>query len=306
MQKIIILGGGISAEREISLLTSQTIKSALESEVIAAEVLDPADFTDWTAMIAQLKSEQPDMIFMGLHGAAGEDGSLQNLLETYNLPFTGSGSDACKLAMDKKAALDLAAQLNIPIAPHIYLNKSKHYTEEEIINNTGLPLVVKPNSSGSSVGINIVKERSELNEAMTDAWKHDDWLLCEKFIPGRELTVTILDDKALPVVEIKPYQGWYDFANKYTHGNTEYICPADLTKLEKNMVQQYALDIFKAMGCKVYSRIDFRYEGDKFYFLEVNTLPGMTSLSLTPMAAKAIGLDLSALLLRIIELSKLK
>jgi len=306
MQKIIILGGGISAEREISLLTSQTIKSALESEAMAAEVLDPADFTDWTAMIAQLKSEQPDMIFMGLHGAAGEDGSLQKLLEDYNLPFTGSGSEACRLAIDKNVALDLAAQLNIPVASRVYLNKSDFYSEEEIINFTRLPLVVKPNSSGSSVGINIVKERSELNEAMTDAWKHEDWLLCEKFIPGRELTVTILDDKALPVVEIKPYQGWYDFANKYTHGNTEYICPADLTEIEKYTIQQYALDIFKVMGCKVYSRIDFRYDGDKFYFLEVNTLPGMTSLSLTPMAAKAIGLDLSALLLRIIELSKLK
>ncbi len=120
------------------------------------------------------------------------------------------------------------------------------------------------------------------------------------------MTVTILDDKALPVVEIKPYQGWYDFANKYTHGNTEYICPADLTELEKETIQQYALDIFNTMGCKVYSRIDFRYDGDKFYFLEVNTLPGMTSLSLTPMAAKAVGLDLRALLLKIIELSKHK
>jgi len=306
MQKIIILGGGISAEREISLLTSHTIMSALESEEISAEILDPANFSDWTAMIAHLKSAQPDMIFMGLHGAAGEDGSMQKLLESHNLPFTGSGSDACRLAMDKKASLDLAAQLNIPIAPHIYLNKSEYYAEEEIINNTGLPLVVKPNSSGSSVGINIVKESSELTDAMTDAWKHDDWLLCEKFIPGRELTVTILDNNALPVVEIIPYQGWYDFANKYTHGNTEYICPAELNELEKSIIQQYALDIFNAMGCKVYSRIDFRYDEDKFYFLEVNTLPGMTSLSLTPMAAKAVGLDLSALLIKIIELSKLK
>jgi len=306
MEKIIILGGGISAEREISLLTSHTIKSALESDEMIAEILDPADFTDWTALIAHLKSAQPDMIFMGLHGAAGEDGSLQNHLESHDLPFTGSGSEACQLAMDKNTALDLATQLNIPVPSRVYLNKSDFYSEVEIINFTGLPLVVKPNSSGSSVGISIVKEKSELTEAMTDAWKHNDWLLCEKFIPGRELTVTILDDKALPVVEIKPYQGWYDFANKYTHGNTEYICPADLTELEKETIQQYALDIFNTMGCKVYSRIDFRYDGDKFYFLEVNTLPGMTSLSLTPMAAKAVGLDLRALLLKIIELSKHK
>lgn len=306
MQKIVILGGGISAEREISLLTSQTIKSALESDEISVEILDPADYTDWTTLIAHLMSIQPEMIFMGLHGAAGEDGSLQKLLESHNLPFTGSGSDACRLAMDKNAALDLAAQLNIPIAPHVYLNRSVPYIEEDILNITGLPLVVKPNSSGSSVGINIVQKRSELSEALHDAWKHDNWLLCERFISGRELTVTILAEEALPVVEIKPYSGWYDFANKYTHGNTEYICPAELSEKENNTIQKYALDIFITMGCKVYSRIDFRYEGDKFYFLEVNTLPGMTSLSLTPMAAKAVGLDLRALLLKIIELSKNK
>ncbi|MCF7912608.1 MAG: D-alanine--D-alanine ligase [Candidatus Cloacimonetes bacterium] len=306
MQKIVILGGGISAEREISLLTSQTIKSALESDEMSVEILDPADYTDWTSMISHLMSVQPEMIFMGLHGAAGEDGSLQKLLETHNLPFTGSGSEACKLAMDKKAALDLATHLNIPVAAHVYLHKAEIFTEEEIINTTELPLVVKPNSSGSSVGINIVEKKEDLGAALINAWQYEDNLLCEKFIPGRELTVTILADKALPVVEIKPLNGWYDYANKYTHGNTEYICPAELTEMEQSTVQNHALEIFHKMGCAVYSRIDFRYDGEKFYFLEVNTLPGMTALSLTPMAAKAIGLDLRALLSEIINLSKQK
>ena len=306
MQKIIILGGGISAEREVSLLTSKTIASALNADDIKAEVLDPADFADWSALISHLIDLQPEMIFIGLHGAEGEDGSLQNLLEKENLPFTGSGSHACQLAMAKNEALSLAASLNIPVAPHLYINKAQKITAEDIIDVTGLPLVVKPNSSGSSVGIHIVQSREELLAGCQDAWKYEDNILCEKFIAGRELTVTILADKALPVVEIKPLNGWYDYANKYTHGNTEYICPAKLTKIEQSKVQSYALAIFKEMGCQVYCRIDFRYDGDKFYFLEVNTLPGMTALSLTPMAAQAIGLDLRALLIQIINLSKQK
>jgi D-alanine-D-alanine ligase len=306
MQKIIILGGGISAEREISLLTSKTIVSALNSDGIKAELLDPADFADWIALITHLKAIRPEMIFIGLHGAEGEDGSLQNLLEIENLPFTGSGSIACKVAMAKNEALTLAAKLNVPVAPHVYINKNQQNTEQEIITVTGLPLVVKPNSSGSSVGINIVQCKVELLAACQDAWKYEDWILCEKFIPGRELTVTILADKALPVVEIIPQNGWYDYANKYTHGNSEYICPAELTEVEKNTVQTFALAIFREMDCQVYSRIDFRYDGDKFYFLEVNTLPGMTALSLTPMAAEAVGLDLRNLLIKIINLSKQK
>ena len=306
MQKIIILGGGISAEREVSLLTSKTIASALNADDIKAEVLDPADFADWAALISHLKELQPEMIFIGLHGAEGEDGSLQNLLEKENLPFTGSGSHSCRLAMAKNEALSLAANLNIPVAPHLHINKAQKITAEDIIDVTGLPLVVKPNSSGSSVGINIVQSKEELLSACQDAWKYEDNILCESFIAGRELTVTILADKALPVVEIKPLNGWYDYANKYTHGNTEYICPAKLAQEEQSMVQSYALAIFQEMGCQVYSRIDFRYDGDKFYFLEVNTLPGMTALSLTPMAAQANGFDLRALLIKLINLSKYK
>jgi D-alanine-D-alanine ligase len=130
--------------------------------------------------------------------------------------------------------------------------------------------------------------------------------LCEKFIPGRELTVAILDGKALPVVEIKPLNGWYDYTNKYTHGKTDYICPAELNAAETALLQNYAEQIFHRLDCRVYSRIDFRYDGGRFYFLEANTLPGMTSLSLTPMAAKSVGLELPDLLLKIIELSKNK
>ncbi|MCF7920838.1 MAG: D-alanine--D-alanine ligase [Candidatus Cloacimonetes bacterium] len=304
MQKIIILGGGDSTEREISLITSRTIQKALATRNIAAEIIDPAEFSSWLTLLSSLEKLEPEMIFLGLHGAAGEDGRLQGMLELCNLPFTGSGSRASALAMDKNAALCLVSNLQIPVAKRLLLHKKDQIEIQEISNYIGLPLVVKPNSFGSSVGISIVQESDQLQLALLNAWKYEDWILCEKFIAGRELTVTILDGRALPVVEISPRKGWYDYTNKYTHGNTEYLCPAVLTAEETALLQEYAEQIFHRLDCRVYGRIDFRYDGNKFYFLEVNTLPGMTSLSLTPMAAKTAGLELPDLLLKIIELSQ--
>ncbi len=303
MQKIVILGGGYSAEREISLITSQTIRETLLVTGIKAEILDPADYSDWLELVNHLKALRPDMIFLGFHGAAGEDGRLQGMLELCGLPFTGSGSRASALAMDKNAALCLAADSGIPVAPRILLHKGDKIDKQRIISNLGLPLVVKPNSSGSSVGISIVQKKEQLMNALYDAWHYEDWMLCEKFISGRELTITILDGKALPVVEIKPRNGWYDYVNKYTHGHTDYICPAELSSEETTLLQTYGEQIFKLLGCEIYGRIDFRYDSKRFYFLEVNTLPGMTSLSLSPMAAKAAGISFSELLTRIIDLS---
>jgi len=306
MRKIIILGGGNSAEREVSLVTAQTIKENLELRDIKVEVLDPADYSDWVTLLKHLHNESPEMIFIGLHGAAGEDGRLQGMLEICGLPFTGSGSRASALAMDKNAALCLATDSDISVAPRQLLFKEEQTDIEEIIRKVSLPLVVKPNSSGSSVGIRIVDKQSDLMEAISAAWELENYVLCEQFIAGRELTVTILDGKALPVVEIKPLDGWYDYTNKYIHGKTEYICPAELTQEETLMVQKQAELIFRKLGCQVYGRVDFRYDGNRFCFLEVNTLPGMTSLSLTPMAAKAADIQLPDLLLKIIELSKNK
>jgi D-alanine-D-alanine ligase len=302
-KKIIILGGGTSSEREISLVTSSTIKSALDSLGVESILIDPADFNDLGECVLYLKQQQPDLVFIGLHGAAGEDGRLQAMLELLKIPYTGSGSHASCLSMDKNAALCLARELRIPVAPHLLLKFDSKASEKEIVGITGFPLVVKPNSSGSSVGITIVNDRSQLFSAITAAREEDDSILCEKYIPGREITVTILGSRALPVVEIKPQKGWYDYLNKYTAGNTKYICPADLPHEATALVQSYAEKIFRQLGCQVYSRIDFRYDNEQFYFLEVNTLPGMTALSLTPMAAKAAGYNLGALLQEIIRLS---
>ncbi|MDZ4121205.1 MAG: ATP-grasp domain-containing protein, partial [Candidatus Cloacimonadaceae bacterium] len=167
----------------------------------------------------------------------------------------------------------------------------------------GLPIVVKPNDSGSSVGISIVKDPGELKKAVTDAFAYGSAALLESYIDGRELTVTILDGKALPVVEIKPKNGFYDYNNKYQKGNTEYIAPAVLDDHETLLVQLFAERAYKACGCSSYARVDFRYDGKKFYFLEVNTLPGMTPLSLSPMAAKAAGMSFGQFLQGIIKSS---
>nr|MDA3813996.1 ATP-grasp domain-containing protein [Candidatus Cloacimonadota bacterium] len=169
--------------------------------------------------------------------------------------------------------------------------------------NIDFPIGIKPNDSGSSVGISIINKESELYEAIKLAFKYSKKVILEQFIDGRELTVTILGDEALPVVEIIPNDGWYNYKSKYTKGKTIYEVPAKLTSEEKNKIQKQALDVFTLFGCEVYGRVDFRYDGEEFYFLEVNTLPGMTLLSLTPMAAKEAGISFKELLIKIIELS---
>ena len=166
-----------------------------------------------------------------------------------------------------------------------------------------LPYIVKPNNGGSSVGITVVKELSHLEDALNSALVYDDRVLIEQFIPGKELTVTILGQQTYPVVEIRPIDGWYDYKNKYTKGNTEYICPAEISEYYSSKVQEMAYNFFERIAGKAYGRIDFRFDGEEFYFLEANTLPGMTSLSLTPMAVKSKGIDFKTLLQRIIDLS---
>ena len=162
-------------------------------------------------------------------------------------------------------------------------------------------MVIKPNSAGSSVGTHIVHEHDEIMNALHDAFKYDDTVLMQEFIKGRELTVSILGDMVLPVVEIKALEGFYDYTNKYTKGKTEYICPARLSDEETKKIQEYAHCVYKALGSTGYGRVDFIFDEKDFYFLEVNTLPGMTELSLVPMAAKEVGIEFEALIERIIQ-----
>jgi len=300
-KKIVVLGGGYSDEREVSSVSSREISNSLSKRGYETYLLDPADFDSYNGLITKIKEIDCLIVFIGLHGAEGEDGRIQALLEMNKIPFTGSGFKASSLAMDKYLSGIVVASIDLPVPPHRKIKLDTQRTDDFYINH--LPLVVKPNDSGSSVGIRIVNNMAELEAALCSSFEVSEEVLCEQFIAGSELTVTVLNGKALPVLEIKPKNGWYDYTNKYTKGNTEYLVPAPLSKEETINIQAYSEKIFQILGCEVYARVDFRYDGQNFYFLEVNTLPGMTSLSLTPMAAKAAGLNFDELLVKIVELS---
>ncbi len=299
MEKIVLLYGGKSSEREISIKSSEAIEKALIELNYSVSKLDPSVFTSPSDLIAEIIAIKPLIVFIGLHGGDGEDGNIQTLLAMHNIKFTGTGSLGSKIAMDKYISKLLASDLKIPVPNFIYLSENETLNKD----NLKFPLVVKPNNGGSSVGVSIVKDINQLDKAIQEAFKHDTAILIEDYIPGRELTVTVLGEKTYPVVEIKPENGWYDYQNKYTKGNTNYICPAVITDKESELVSEYALKYYKRLNLKAYARIDFRFDGDKFYFLEANTLPGMTSLSLTPMSVKERGISFTELIQKIINYS---
>ena len=309
MKNICVLKGGNSSEREVSLKSGAAIAAELRELGFQVSELDPADHPDLDELLAAIKAEHTDLVFIGLHGGLGENGKLQAALDLAGIPFTGSGFEACCVTMDKYLSKLVAQAEGIPTPAYIMMREDlicDYNTDEDLtgfVSALGMPVVVKPNDGGSSVGISIVKQIGDLKSAVRAAFNESRQVLVERFISGRELTVTVLDGQALPVVEIKPLQGWYDYRNKYTKGNTEYIAPAVLQPAVAQLVQLYAARLWKAFGLKGYARVDFRYDGEKAWFLEVNTLPGMTSLSLTPMAAKAAGISFAGLLEKIIHLS---
>lgn len=309
MKRIVVLKGGFSPEREVSLVSGTEIAKELRLLGYNVHEIDPHDYVNSVSFVHELTKHNPDIVFNGLHGGSGENGELQALLSLLNLPFTGSEFKACCITMDKYITKLIVAQEGIPVPKHILLrgNVLEDYSDPQdyasFTSELGLPIIVKPNDAGSSVGISRVDDLHQIKNAVLDALKYSTSALLEEYIPGRELTVTVVDGKALPVVEIKPLSGWYDYNNKYTKGKTEYVAPARLDDSTAKLIQLYAERIWKAMDLSGYARIDFRYDDTKAFFLEVNTLPGMTPLSLTPMAAKAAGLSFGELLQSVINIS---
>jgi D-alanine-D-alanine ligase len=289
-KKIAVLKGGPSAEREVSL----------KSGAAAAEALRTGGFD-----VTEITVEGPDFIlptgtelaFLALHGTFGEDGQVQDILHARGIPYTGANAEVSRIAFDKEKTKEKFRAACVP-TPEGRLVA----TVDEI--TLPLPLFVKPNEQGSSVGTHPATTREELAAALADALKFGPRALVERFIVGRELTVGVLGDHALPIVEIHPLDGFYDYTNKYTKGRTEYFCPAPLPEDITRAIQQHALAAHRSLGRTVYSRIDFLLQKDMTAFcLEVNTLPGMTATSLLPKAALAAGLDFPALCRTIIELS---
>lgn len=304
--KIVLLQGGISNERDVSLETSNAVKQALLSLGKTVQTVDPKDFCwnqniNYSLMLKTILESKCDKVFNGLHGGDGEGGTIQKFLELFNIDFTGSNSFGSFISMNKKISKLLAQNMQINVPQFISFYEDGNILIEKILKKFCLPFVVKPNSSGSSVGVTVVENQDQLPKAINDAFEHDSEILIEQYIKGREIQVAMLGNKPLPVVEIKPKNGWYDYLHKYTKGETVYEVPANLSKEESNKVIKYAIKIYNEFQCRDYARIDFRYDGKEFYFLEVNTLPGMTTLSLVPMAAKVIGINFNDLIHRIVE-----
>ena len=324
--QVALLVGGTSPEREVSKMSGKGVLGALKSLQYPTIVIDPAyglnqpkeeekfflekDFSEVSnrncidAINSNLLNNV-DIVFSALHGKWAEDGTIQSLLELRGLKYTGSKVLASALAMDKEMSKLIFRQEGVETPDWLTLN-SMNIEPKKIINyiknQIGFPCIIKPNDQGSTVGLKLVKEESEVEEAVKVALQFSSKALVEKYIPGRELTVAILINEPLPVLEIVPKSGLYDYKSKYTSGMSEYIVPAKISEETEKKAQQQALKAFHSLGCEGYARVDFRLSNNnELYCLEVNTLPGMTPLSLVPKAAKAVGISFEELIKRIIQ-----
>lgn len=298
--KIGVLMGGLSAERDVSLKSGSAVHQALVAQGFNAVAIDVGrDLAD------VLKREGIEAAFIALHGRYGEDGCVQGLLELLQIPYTGSGVLASALAMHKLYSKQAFAASGILTAPFRCFRRGETVRLTEL--PFGLPLVVKPVQEGSSVGVSIVKEESQLEAALQLAFSHDEEILVEQYIKGQEVQVGILNDRPIGAIEIVPKNEFYDFEAKYTDGMAEHIFPARLEAAMYEKAQQVGVAAHRALGCKGYSRVDLLVTPDgECYVLEVNTLPGMTALSLLPeIAAKGAGLPFEALVADIIASASL-
>ncbi|WP_177505759.1 D-alanine--D-alanine ligase family protein [Anaerosinus sp.] len=296
-KKIVVLMGGPSAEREVSLNTGKAILQALKNKEYNAVGLE----IEPTRLFDQLKECKCDIVFNAIHGKYGEDGYLQGALELLGIPYTGSGVLANALAMDKVVSKRLFVAGNVS-TPRFTVYERSDLSEnitKEIIQEYSLPVVIKASTQGSSIGVSIVENVDDLKRAIEDSFKYSEHILVEEFIQGRELTVAVWGDKeksALPIIEIVPHSGKYDYRSKYTKGATDYIVPAKIDDNLTEKIQAMSLKTFKLLGCKGIARIDVMLGADNVpYVLEVNTVPGMTETSLVPKAAKAIGISFEEL-----------
>jgi D-alanine-D-alanine ligase len=287
--KITVLMGGPSAEREVSLRTGAACVDALREcgYDVSEVVVEDGNF---------VVPDGTDLAFLSLHGTFGEDGQVQDILNARGIPFTGADAETSRVTIDKEKTKECLRRAGVPTPEGQLVHKPEEIT-------VPLPVFIKPNSQGSSVGSRSAATREELTAAVADALKFDTAVLVEQLIQGRELTVGVLGDQVLPIVEIRPLDGFYDYTNKYTKGKTEYFCPAEIPAELTAQIQKYALSAHRSVGHTVYSRIDFLLEGDKPYCLEINTIPGMTATSLLPKAAAVIGITFPLLCRRIVELS---
>ena len=343
--KIAVVCGGISPEREVSISTGTQVAMALRSSGDRVALVDSAaDYSDDTEALFTLESEggsalihetapdlgallsrgeyfgrnvlailrSADIVFNALHGAAGEDGTVQAVFDLMGIRYTGSGSKGCALSMDKTIAKRLLMPAGVRMPKGISVEKLEYERDPAAVHaqallSVGLPLVVKPACGGSSVGVSIVKNEEELAPAFRLSLSYEPKAVVEEFVEGREFSAGVLGDMALPPIEIRPKHGFYDYKNKYQKGMTDEICPADIPSEAAEEMMRSALAVHRELGLSAYSRTDFRMTASgEIFALEANTLPGMTAMSLIPQEAAAVGIDFPSLCRRIIEESMKK
>jgi len=334
--RVIVLLGGDSPERDVSKVSGRAVAEALTRgghDVLAMDTAGPyaGQSIDFGTRAAQIGIEPPsdallpaneavraiqrigardfgdvDVVFVALHGGKGEDGTIQALLEMTGIPYTGSGVMASSVAMDKETSKRIFRDLAVP-TPRGFAADATLPAEEisaTITRECGYPAIAKPNSAGSSVGFSLIHAPDDVKPAIEAAAAYDTRILFEGFIPGREMTVAVLDGQALPVVEIVPQVGVYDYRSKYTPGSSRYQVPAEIPAAVTLRLQELALRCFHGLRCRDFARIDFRLTPENEPFcLEVNTIPGMTPTSLVPKAAKAAGIEFDAVVERILRLA---
>ena len=343
---IVVLAGGLSTERDVSLITGNNVANALRKNghnVILLDVFlgylnEDADISnifeiskEVSAKADGIKENAPDIeevkamregksanffgpnvikicsmsdiVFMALHGENGENGKVQAVFDLFGIKYTGSGYLSSALAMDKKISKKLFIESHIPTPDGIELNKNSE-SDKAKLDKITYPCVVKPCSGGSSVGVSIVNCKEELDKALKDAFSYEEEILIEKYIKGREFSVGVINNKALPIIEIAPIEGFYDYKNKYQAGSTIETCPAELSPELTEKMQHYAEAGAKALFMEGYCRLDFMMkENGDMYCLEANTLPGMTPTSLIPQEARVLGIDYPTLCEKLIEVS---
>lgn len=305
--KVLVLMGGTSAEREVSLRSGAAVLEGLRKAGHEAQALDFS-----RDIIAEMINMHPEVVFIALHGKPGEDGTVQGLLDLLAIPYTGSNLTASAICIDKVLTKKMLHLEGIPTAQYEIIGHKRYQEDPEgtctvLVRSLGLPMVVKPPTQGSSIGTMIVRDEKQIALALEQAFAYDSNLLIEAYIPGSEVTVAVLgnnDLQVLPIIEITSANEFYDYSSKYTQGMCEHIIPARISSDVQQKVEEIAVDTYRLLGCRGYARIDFRIdEAGQPYVLEVNTNPGMTEMSLVPDAARSAGMSFEDLVDRIVNLA---
>ena len=295
--KVAVIMGGNSAERAISLKSGHAVLAALVNQDIDAHKVDSAD-----NVMEQLQAGSFDRAFIILHGRGGEDGEIQSVLSSLSIPFTGSDMTGAVLSMNKMISKQIWLQQDLSTAD--FQQVTTESSLEELVDRLGLPLFIKPVNEGSSIGMSKVRSIDELKQAITLAQQFDAEVIAEQWIDGEEYTVAIVNGQALPVIQLKTPNDFYDFEAKYQSNTTEYLCPCGLSQQDEQQCQQLAMQAFDALRMKGWGRVDFmRDKNGQFFLLEANSIPGMTDHSLVPMAAKQADLNFESLVWHILETS---